>query len=87
MEFKLHTIGLFMGSFEDEVKAAFEPKYGRDLSQAEVFEIAFNLRQFATLLQDWAKDEDLMQKLGLPQSVKTSAHSGDLNTCRNPCNR
>ena len=73
-------------------KEAFEPKLGRAMTDEEAAEYALHMRRFAAFLLDCARDEQLMERLGLkregegrvaPRAVDSTTFEGG-NAVRTP---
>ncbi len=52
-----------MGDIEERIKAVYERKLGRELAEAEVLDVALWYRQFADLIIEWARDEELLRRI------------------------
>lgn len=61
-----------MDDINIRIKEACAARVGREVSEAEVLEIASWFRQFAGLIAEWSRDEQLAVRLGL-----TSGSRGD----------
>jgi hypothetical protein len=52
-----------MTSIEERIKEVYERKLGREISEAEVLEIARWYRQFAELILKWSQDDSFPRSL------------------------
>ncbi len=71
-----------MNDFEAEVKTTYEALAGRALADIEVAEIALALRQFAALLIECGRDQELRVKLGTPPQPSADPRVAE-NTSQN----